>query len=72
LKAEFSNARSIQVRFDDVKIDINGSAATMTGIRNYSLLTQDGQRLATVTRTTLALRRSGDSWHIERVSHQAR
>ena len=72
IQAEFANARSVQVRFSDPRIEMNGDVATVTGVREYRLATQDGQQLATVTRTTLTLRRAGDTWHIERIVHQPR
>jgi hypothetical protein len=72
IQNEFSNARAVQIRFTEMKIDVNGDTATMNGIREYSLMTQDGQRLATVSRTTIALRRNGDAWHIDRVVYQPR
>jgi serine/threonine-protein kinase len=72
IQNEFANSRVVQVRFSESKVDVSGDSATMTGIRDYSLVTEDGQRLSTVTRTTISLRRSGDAWHIERVIHQPR
>jgi hypothetical protein len=70
IQSEFANARTVQTQFTDPRITINGDVTTVTGFRMYSLVTQDGQRLSSVTRTTMTLRRNGDAWLIERVVHQ--
>jgi hypothetical protein len=70
IQTEFANARTVQTQFTDPRITINGDITTVTGYRMYSLVTQDGQRLSSVTRTTMTLRRNGDAWLIERVVHQ--
>jgi hypothetical protein len=70
IQTEFANARTVQTQFTEPQITINGDITTVTGFRMYSLVTQDGQRLSSVTRTTMTLRRNGDAWVIERVVHQ--
>jgi hypothetical protein len=70
IQAEFQNARSVEASFAEPRITINGDTTTATGVRKYSLVTQDGQRLSRETTTTLTLRRSGAGWVIERVVHQ--
>ena len=70
IQSEFENARTVQTLFKDPRITIKGNITTVTGLRIHSLVTQDGQRLSSVTRTTMTLRRSGDAWVIERVVHQ--
>ena len=70
IQTEFENARTVRALFTDPHITINGDTTTVTGFRTYNLLTQDGQRLSSLTRTTMTLRRSGDEWLIERVVHQ--
>jgi nucleoid-associated protein YgaU len=70
IQTEFENARTVQTKFTDPRITVNGDITTVTGFRMYSLVTQDGQRLSSVTRTTMTLRRNGDAWVIERVVHQ--
>jgi hypothetical protein len=70
IRSEFDNARSVQARFSEPRVTVNGDTATVTGVREYNLVTQDGQRLSTVTRTTITLHRSGDAWLIDRVVHQ--
>jgi hypothetical protein len=69
IQTEFQNARTVQTLFTDPRITIHGDTTTVTGFRTYTLVTQDDQRLMSVTRTTMTLRRSGDAWFIERVVH---
>jgi hypothetical protein len=70
IQTEFENARSVETRFKDPRITVNGDVTTVTGLRMHSLVTHDGQRLSAVTRTTMTLRRMGDAWVIERIVHQ--
>ena len=70
IQSEFENARTVQTLFKDPRITIKGDITTVTGLRKHSLVTQDGQRLSSVTKTTMTLRRSGDAWVIERIVHQ--
>jgi hypothetical protein len=70
IQTEFENARTVHTLFTDPRITVTGDITTVTGLRVYSLVTQDGQRLTSLTRTTMTLRRSGDAWVIERVVHQ--
>jgi hypothetical protein len=69
IQDEFEKARTVRASFTDPRITITGDTGTVTGYRTYNLLTQDGQRLSRVTRTTMTLRRTGDEWLIERVVH---
>jgi SnoaL-like domain len=70
LQTEFENARVVETAFKDPRITINGDTTTVTGFRMYSLVTQDGQRLSSVTRTTMTLRRNGNVWTIDHIVHQ--
>jgi hypothetical protein len=70
IQTEFANARTLQTQFTEPRITINGDTTTVTGFRMYSLITLDGQRLSSLTKTTMTLRRNGDAWLIERVVHQ--
>jgi ketosteroid isomerase-like protein len=72
LRNEFDNARSVQVQLADPRTTISGDSATVVATRQYMLNTADGQRLSTVTRTTITLRRSGNEWLIDQVVHQQR
>jgi hypothetical protein len=71
IRQEFSHARRIDVEITSPSIDLNGATAAVTFVRRYQLLTVDGQRLLTNSRTTLNARRSGDDWVIERVRFEA-
>ncbi len=70
IKTEFENARIVETAFKDPRITINGDTTTVTGLRMHSLVTQDGQRLSSLTRTTMTLRRNGNVWTIEHIVHQ--
>ena len=70
IQTEFENARIVETAFKDPRITINGDTTTVTGFRMHSLVTQDGQRLSSVTRTTMTLRRNGNVWTIDHIVHQ--
>jgi eukaryotic-like serine/threonine-protein kinase len=70
IRGEFANARTLQVRLREPRIDVNGAAATVTAMREYQLVTADGHRLATTTRMIMKLRRTGEIWVIDSVSYQ--
>jgi ketosteroid isomerase-like protein len=71
IETEFANARSISVTFVNLKIDLTGATATITGLRQYALRTRDGQQLRSETITTIGMRQTGNDWVIESVRHQA-
>jgi hypothetical protein len=70
IQSEFEKARIVETAFKDPRITINGDTTTVTGFRMHSLVTQDGQRLSSVTRTTMTLRRYGNVWTIEHIVNQ--
>jgi ketosteroid isomerase-like protein len=70
VEAEFANARSISVELASPRFEVNGTTATVTAVRHYSLRTRDGQQLRSDTTTTLTLRQQGTGWLIESVSHR--
>jgi hypothetical protein len=70
IQTEFENARSVRASFIGPQITVKGDTTTVTGLRTYNLLTQDGQHLSSVTKTTMTLRRSGGEWLIEHVEHR--
>jgi serine/threonine-protein kinase len=70
MHSEFANARTIRVGLVEPQIQIAADTAKVTALRRYELLTSDGRRLQTDTRTTILLRRSGGSWLIEDIRHQ--
>jgi len=67
LQEEFKNAREIQVRFSGIEIKVAGDDAVATARRTYTLLTVDGQKLQTETRTVVDLRRNGKVWLIDNI-----
>jgi hypothetical protein len=68
---EFANARSIDVTIENPRIALSGPGASVTFVRRYRLLTGDGQRLMTSTRTMMTVRRAGGAWVIERIRFEA-
>jgi hypothetical protein len=70
IQTEFQNARAVRALFTDPQITITGDTTTVTGFRTYNLVMHDGQRLSSLTRTTMTLRRRGEEWLIERIVHQ--
>ncbi len=70
IQRELENARIVETGFKDPRITINGDTTTVTGFRMHSLVTQDGQRLSSVTKTTMTLRRNGNAWTIEHIVHE--
>jgi ketosteroid isomerase-like protein len=71
IRSEFDNARSIRVEVINPHIEVGGDTATATFLRRYELLTSDGRRLQTDTKTTIVLRKTGGSWLIDDVRHQS-
>ena len=72
IENDFQNARSLSVSFVNPKVEISGSAATVSGVRQYSIVTRDGQALRSETVTTLSLKRAGNDWLIDSVRHVAK
>jgi serine/threonine protein kinase len=70
IRAEFANARTLQVRLSEPRIDVNGTSATVTAVRDYQLVTADGHRLGRTTRMIMRLRRTGETWVIDSVTYQ--
>jgi hypothetical protein len=70
IESEFENARAVNVTFSNPKVEVTGTTATVSGLRQYALRTRDGQDLRSETLTTLALKRAGSDWVIESVRHQ--
>ena len=70
IQRELENARIVETGFKDPRITINGDTTTVTGFRMHSLVTQDGQRLSSVTKTTMTLRRNGNAWTIEHIVNE--
>lgn len=70
LLEEFRNAREIQVRLAGIDIKVSGNSATVTARRSYNLLTVDGHRLQTETRTVVEIQKIGKDWLIERIQFE--
>ena len=71
LRREFSHARQIDVQVGNVEVNASGNAASAVFLRRYELVTVDGQRLLTNSRTIVSARRSGEAWIIEQVRFEA-
>jgi hypothetical protein len=72
LRKEFSYARQINVQAGNVEITATpGNTASAVFLRRYELVTVDGQRLLTNSRTFITARRSGEAWVIEKVRFEA-
>ena len=67
IRDEFQHASQISVDIVDPRISVSGAAATVGFIRRYELLTLEGQRLRSESRTTMDLHRAGTGWVIERI-----
>ena len=71
LRKEFSHARQIDVQVGNVDVSASGNTASAVFLRRYELVTVDGQRLLTNSRTIVTARRSGETWVIEQVRFEA-
>jgi len=71
IRQNFTHARRIDVEISDIDISVSGQTAIATFLRRYQVVTDDNQRLLTISRTTLNARRNGGDWVIERVRFEA-
>jgi hypothetical protein len=67
IRDEFRHASQISVEILDPRTSVTGATGTVSFLRRYELVTVEGQRLRTETRTTMDVRRSGSTWVIERI-----
>jgi predicted Ser/Thr protein kinase/tetratricopeptide (TPR) repeat protein len=67
LREEFRHASHIAVEILDPRITVSGTTGTVSFLRRYELLTVEGRRLRTESRTTMDARRTGAGWIIERI-----
>jgi hypothetical protein len=67
LRNEFQHASRINVDIVDPRISATNGTGAVTFRRRYELLTVDGQRLRSETRTTIDVRRTPGGWIIESV-----
>jgi ketosteroid isomerase-like protein len=70
IRADFDNARSIEVAITGLNVEVSGTSATATGLRRYVVHTRDGHRLQSDTVTTILLRKVGPRWVIDSMRHQ--
>jgi eukaryotic-like serine/threonine-protein kinase len=67
IRNEFEHASRIEVRISAQRVEVTGTTAVVTFVRQYDLVTTDGQRLARQSLTTMDCRRAGGGWVIEQV-----
>jgi serine/threonine protein kinase len=72
IRNEFRHASQITVEIVDPHISVSGASGTVSFIRRYELVTVEGQRLRTETRTTMDIRRPGGAWLIDRIRFEPR
>ena len=71
IQNEFKHASQIGVEILEPRTSVAGATGTVSFLRRYELVTVEGQRLRTDTRTTMDVRRSGSTWVIERIRFEA-
>jgi len=67
IRQEFQHAARIAVTIDRPQIVVSGSTGRVSFVRNYNLITVDGQRLRSTTSAVMDVRRSGNTWVIETI-----
>jgi serine/threonine-protein kinase len=67
IRQEFQHASRITVTIDRPEVSVSGSAGRVNFIRNYSLVTVDGQRLRSTTSAVMNVRRNGNAWVIDAI-----
>jgi serine/threonine-protein kinase len=72
IRDEFQHANRISVQISSPQIALNGGSGRVTFVRNYSLVTVDGQRLQSSSNVTMDVRRAGAGWVIESVRFSPR
>ena len=64
IRQEFSHAASISVSIQNPQITVSGTSAQVRFVRNYSLMTVDGQHLQSTTHAVIDARKTGTNWVI--------
>jgi serine/threonine-protein kinase len=72
IRQEFQHASRISVDVSTPQIALNGGSGRVTFVRNYSLVTVDGQRLQSSSNVAMEVRRAGSGWVIESVRFSPR
>jgi tetratricopeptide (TPR) repeat protein len=67
MRREFEHASRISVEIVDPRITVSGDTATVTFVRRYDVVTVEREPLHSESHATMDLRRSGNSWVIERI-----
>ena len=67
LRVQFRNTSRISVDIADPRITLSGDTATVNFIRRYEVVTVEGLPLQSASHATMDLRRSGNSWVIDRI-----
>ena len=68
LRKEFAHARQIAVGISDRQISVSGNAGRVSFVRNYSILTVEGQRLQSTSQAVMEVHRAGNSWVVDAIS----
>jgi predicted Ser/Thr protein kinase len=73
IRQEFEHAARISVGIESPRISVSGPAAAQVSfIRNYSLVTVEGQRLQSTTRAVMSVHRNGSAWVIDGIRFSER
>jgi hypothetical protein len=68
IRKEFQHSSRIAVEIVDPRVQVSGTNATVSFLRRYDLLTTEGQRLHSETRTVMEVRRtSSGAWVIDTI-----
>jgi len=67
IRDEFQHSSRIDVEITSPRIVVTGGTATVTFVREYQLLTTDGQRPSSRSVATMSLRRTGAAWVIDQL-----
>jgi hypothetical protein len=67
IRDEFRHATHISVEIVDPRVQVSGATASASFVRQYDILTVEGQRLHSESQCLMELRRNGNNWVIERI-----
>jgi serine/threonine-protein kinase len=72
LRQEFQHATRISVGISDIQASASSGSGRITFVRNYGLVTVDGQRLQSTSLATMEVHRAGDTWLIDSIQFTPR
>jgi serine/threonine-protein kinase len=72
MRQEFEHAARIGVEISSPQVSASGPTGHITFVRNYSLVTVEGQRLQNTTRAVMDVHRAGDAWLIDAIRFVSR